>query len=467
MISIDILGKFVNCCIWGDRWEESMNLQTDNICKIYFKYLVPSLFSGLVMSIYSLVDMIVVGQYEGAAGTAALACVAPLWAFFCCLSTLFGNGGAVLFSRAKGEGRREESRTAFTISFLLLCSATAVVWFVIAVFDESLLRLLGADESLLPLALRYMKWLKLGIPLWPVGYFMGMFVRNDGSPALVGAATVCGGVLNVFGDIFLTFYCDMGIEGAAIATVAGQGVVFLIQLLHLFTRKNTIAFTRVTAFWRRGMEIASVGVPSFLCSVGMGFVVVLFNNQIMRYFGSNELAVYGVAGNLFTLIQTFSYGIGNAAQPIVAENMGAGKLERVRQTRTMGCCIAAGIGLGTMVVALLLPLQIVQLYMRASTEIQAAAPGILRRYFTCLLFVPFNVYATYYLQAVQRVKESLAVSLLHSFLLGAAFVYLFPAVFGGGAIWYVMLFAEMITAGVAVVLFWKRDIKRPSACQQG
>ncbi len=245
-----------------------MNLQTDHIRRIYFKYLIPSLFSGLVMSIYSLLDMIVVGQYEGAAGTATLACISPLWAFFCCLSTLFGNGGAVLFSNAKGEGREEESRAVFTVSFLMLCGAAAVVWFVIAMFDESLLRLFGADDTLLPLALRYMKWLKLGIPLWPVGYFLGMFVRNDGSPALVGAATICGGVFNIFGDYFLTFTCDMGIEGAAIATVAGQTMVFVIQLLHLFSKKNTIGFIKVSSFLKRGMGIASVGMSSFLCSVG-------------------------------------------------------------------------------------------------------------------------------------------------------------------------------------------------------
>lgn len=434
-----------------------MNLQTDNIRRIYFKYLVPSLFSGLVMSIYSLVDMIVVGQYEGSAGTAALACVSPLWAFFCCLSTLFGNGGAVLFSNAKGEGREKESRSAFTVSFLLICSITAVVWFVIAMFDEPLLRLFGADDTLLPLALRYMKWLKLGIPLWPIGYFLGMFVRNDGSPALVGVATICGGVLNIFGDFFLTFTCDMGIEGAAIATVVGQATVFLIQLRHFFSKKNTISFTRISSFWKQSVGIASIGVSSFLCSVGMGFLVVLFNNQIMRYFGSNELAIYGVAGNLFTLVQTFSYGIGNAAQPIVAENMGAGRPERVRKTRNLGCYVAAGIGAAAMVTALLIPSQIVRLYMRASAEIQTMAPGILRRYFTCLLFVPFNVYATYYLQAVQRVKESLTVSLLHSFLLGTVFLYLFPILFGGVSIWYVMFLAEMITAVIAAVMLRKKS----------
>lgn len=433
-----------------------MNLLTEDVRKLYMKYLLPSLFSGLVMSIYSLVDMIVVGQYEGAAGTAALACVSPLWPFFCCLSTLLGNGGAVLFSKAKGEDNRQESRMAFTVSFILICAISAMVWVVIAVFDEPLLRLFGADDTLLPLALRYMKWLKLGIPLWPLGYFLGMFIRNDGSPALVGVATICGGVFNIFGDFFLTFTCDMGIEGAAIATVTGQSIVFLIQLAHLFSKKNTIAFTRFSSFWKRGIKIASIGFSSFFCSVGMGIVVVLFNNQIVRYLGNNELAVYGVAGNLFTLVQTFSYGIGNAAQPIVAENMGAGNADRVRQTRNLGCYVAAGIGLAVMIIALLMPSQIVRLYMKPSAEILAVAPGILRRYFTCLLFLPFNVYATYYLQAIQRKKASLLVSLLQSVLLSAIFLYLFPVIFGSASIWYVMLFAELLTA-LVVILLLKKD----------
>lgn len=435
-----------------------MNLQTGNIRKLYFGYLFPSLFSGLVMSIYSLVDMIVVGQYEGPAGTAALGCVLPLWSFFCCLSTLVGNGGAVLFSNAKGAGDKQESREIFTISFLLICATTAAIWFVIAAFDEPLLRLFGADDTLLPLALRYTKWLKLGIPLWPMGYFLGMFVRNDGSPALVGIATVCGGVFNIFGDFFLTFTCDMEIEGAGIATVAGQSLVFLIQLLHLLRKKNTIGFARINSFasfWKRGVKMMSIGFSSFMGSVGSGVVVVLFNNQIMRYFGSNELAVYGVAGNLFTLVQTFSYGIGNAAQPIVAENMGAGKPERVRQTRNLGCYVAGVIGLAAIAVALLWPMQIVRLYMKPSAEILAIAPGILRRYFTCLLLLPFNVYATYYLQAVQRVKASLLVSLLQSVLLCTLFLYLFPVILGQGAIWYVMLFAQLITAVAAVWLMKK------------
>ena len=177
----------------------------------------------------------------------------------------------------------------------------------------------------------------------------------------------------------------------------------------------------------------------------------------MRYFGSNELAIYGVAGNLFTLVQTFSYGIGNAAQPIVAENMGAGRFDRVRQTRKFGCYVAVMIGLAAMAIAMLLPSQIVRLYMKPSEEILAAAPSVLRRYFTCLLLLPFNVYATYYLQAVQRVKASLLVSLLQSVILCTVFLYLFPMIFGRGSIWYVMLFTELVTAITAIMLMKRED----------
>ena len=433
-----------------------MDLKTADIRKAYFKYLFPSLFSGLVMSMYSLVDMVVVGQYEGSLGTAALACIAPFWAFFCCLSVLFGNGGAVLFSIAKGKGDQKDSCLAFTVSFILICIVTAMVWGAIFFFDEPLLRICGANDAIMPLALRYMKWLKLGIPLWPLGYFLAMFVRNDGSPTLVGIATACGGIFNIFGDFFLTFTCDLGMEGAAIATVGGQAIVFVIQLVHFFGPRNTVAFVKLRTLLSLSRSIISIGFSSFLCSVGMGVLVILFNNQIMRHLGSNELAVYGVASNLFTLLQTFSYGIGNAAQPIVGENLGAGQWRRGEQTKRLGSIVAFVIGGTAMLICLAFPTQIVCMYMKAAPEILAMAPSILRQYFICFLFIPFNVFTTYYLQAVKQVKASVLVSVLHGFLLSGSLAYIFPLLFGADSIWLVMPCAECITTLLALWLLHRK-----------
>lgn len=286
-----------------------------------------------------------------------------------------------------------------------------------------------------------------------------MFVRNDGSPLLAGAATIAGGVLNVFGDFFLTFTCDLGIEGAGIATVVGQSIAFLILLTHFISKKNTVSFTRMTDFWRKSKEITSIGFSSFICSVSMGFMMILFNNQIVAYFGNNELAIYGIAGNIFTLIQTFSYGIGNAAQPIVAESLGAKQTDQVKQVRKMGSITAIIIGCLVMLITMLIPMQIAKLYLGNSEQIIASTPFILRSYFTCLLFVPFNVFATYYLQAIRRVKESVCISVLRGFFLSGAFVYLFPSILGANAIWFAMLGAEMVTMLLAVWMFKIKNFK--------
>lgn len=212
----------------------------------------------------------------------------------------------------------------------------------------------------------------------------------------------------------------------------------------------------LAAFFKHGKEIIAIGFSSFICSLEVGFMIVLFNNQIMRWLGSDELAVYGVASNLFTLVQTFSYGIGNGAQPIVAENLGARQWGRIRETRNLGCITAAVIGGAAVSVSLLFPSKIIGFFMNPSNEAAAAAPSILRKYFLCLLFVPFNVFATYYLQSVKQIKKSVTLSILRCFLLSGLFVSIFPVIFGADSIWFVMVSAECITAVTAVFLITRK-----------
>lgn len=427
-----------------------MDILTGNVSKVYHRFLFPSLFSGLVTTIYVLVDMIVVGQYEGTVGAAAMACIAPFWPMFCCVSILFGLSGSVLFSKAKGEQNESEARQSFTAATVLLGVVTLVIWLSIIFFDEWYLRLFGADDSIVPLAMRYMKWLKWGVPLYPAGLFLGMFVRSDGSPGLAGGSVIVGGILNIVGDFVLTFTFDLGIEGAAIASVVGQLVADIILLSHFFKTRNTLRFGKVKEFARRTKEILALGFPPFIGDISMSFLVILFNNQVMRYFGPTELAIYGIGSNIFSTFQTFSYGIGNAAQPIMAQNLGAKKYDRVHKTAWLGIRTSLILSAALTAIMLLFPTQITRIYMSATEDVIAMAAPILRRYFICLLFMPLNVFATYCLQAVMKIRPTLVVSVLRGILLCGVLVYFMPAVFGAGSIWYVMLITEGVTAAVAV-----------------
>lgn len=436
-----------------------MDILTGKVSKIYHKFLFPSLFSGMVTSIYVLVDMIVVGQYEGAAGAAAMACIAPFWPMFCCLSILFGLSGSVFFSKAKGEQNEREARQAFTAATILLGVVMLIIWVSIILFDEWYLRLFGADDTIVPMAHRYMKWLKWGVPLYPAGLFLGMFVRSDGSPGLAGGSVIVGGVLNIIGDYVLVFPLNMGIEGAAIASIAGQLVADIILLTHFFRKRNTLAFAHVNDFGRRTKEILALGFPPFVGDISMCFLVVLFNNQVMRYYGATELAIYGICSNIFSTLQTFCYGIGNAAQPIMAQNLGAGQYDRVRKTAWLGIRTSLILAVALTAVMVLFPAQITRLYMDTTEDVVAMAVPVLRQFFVCLLFMPLNVFATYCLQAVMKICPTLVVSVLRGILLCGVLVYLLPAVLGAGSIWYVMLITEAITAVVAVWFMRKHLFK--------
>jgi len=443
-----------------------MDLRKGKISKLYFKFLWPCVFSGMVTSVYSLVDMIVVGQYEGALGTAALSCLQPIWTFFCCIGMLLGLGGSVLFSNARGRDEKAESDRIFTSSLIALSSIVLIVWLIIIFFDKQLLYLFGAtDETLMTLARRYMFWLKFGIPLYPFAIFLGFYIRADGNPRLGGLSVTVGGIFNIIADYVLTFPLDMGIEGAAIATVLGQFIGILILLSHFISRKNRIKLAKPINFIRGIFKQLAIGFPSFVSDISMGMIIIFFNNQIMHHFGTDELAVFGVAGSIFLAVQPFSYGIGNAMQPIIGENSGAKQFDRVLSTMKYGLYTSIIAGVCFFALCELIPLPLVKLYMDAPESVLAVAAPILRKYSVCFIFIPFNMAMTLYCQSIIKIKTSAILSILRGFVIILLFIYLIPAIFGANSLWFAQAATEIVIALLLAIFVSKynKEIKNKTA----
>lgn len=425
-----------------------MDLMQGKIKLLYFKYLSAAFGSSLISSIYSAVDMAMVGQYQGPEGTAALAVISPVWNIIYSLGLLMGIGGSVLFSTIRGETDNDNGRSNefFTAAFLGTCLLAALTWVAVGFFDRELLLLFGSNETLLPLGQQYVKPLKLFVPLFLFSQLLSAFLRNDGNPGLATKAVLFGGIFNVFGDYFFVFVLDQGIYGAGLATGIGCLLSVLVMLTHFFSKKCTLRLVWPRQLLHKLGKITTTGFSTFFIDVAMGILTVLFNRQILKHLGGNALSVYGIIINITTFVQCCAYSIGQASQPIFSTNFGAGQFERIRETLKYALCTAAVFGLIWVELCLLAPNMFVRLFMQPTEEILAIAPAIIRSYGLSFLLLPLNVFSTYYFQALLKPQTAFVVSVGRGAAVSGLLIYLLPTVLGANAIWFAMPITEAITA---------------------
>jgi putative MATE family efflux protein len=439
------------------KQEIAVNIVTGNIKKIYLHYLFAGFGSAIITSIYTTIDMVVSGQYEGPVGTAALSVISPMWSLFIGIGLLFGIGGAILMSVLRGEGDEKQSNEFFTVSLFSGIVISIVVTVFLSLFREDFLQFCGADIKILPYASRYAKWVIFAIPSFLIGTLLSVFIRNDGAPFLVTLAVITGGILNIFGDIFFVFTCDMGIEGAGLATMLGQSAALIILCTHFFGEKCKLRVLKPKCIASKLIQIVSMGFSPFIVDISFGFIVFCFNNQIMRYSNSAYLSVFGTIVSITVLIQSLFYGVGQAIQPIVSSNFGVKKFDRVRIVLRYSFITAFIMGVTFFTLIICFPDTILKVFMHPTREILTIGPRIIRIYSSAFLLMGMNIVASYYLQALKQSNNALIISLLRGFAIFLILVFLLPSAAGFNAIWLTMPLTELLTLFFVFKLFYKKE----------
>lgn len=425
-----------------------MDFLQEKVKTLYFKYLAAAFGSALISSIYSIVDMAMVGQYHGPDGSAALAVVAPVWNIIYSFGLLMGIGGSVIFSTIRGreQGQERKSNEYFTASVIGSVILAAVIWLLIIFFDRELLMMFGAQDNTLTLGLEYVAPIKYAIPLFLFNQMLAAYLRNDKNPALPTGAVLAGGIFNVFGDYFFVFTCDMGAYGAGLATAIGSAITFIVMMTHFFMKKNTLKLVKPAQLPRKLKEITVTGFSTFFIDVAMGILTILFNRQIMNYLGNDALAVYGVIVNISTLAQCCTYSVGQASQPIISTNFGAGRGDRIRRTLKYALGTAAVFSLFWTALSMAAPNLFIRIFMSPTPEVLEIAPGIMRCYCSSFILLPLNIFSTYYFQALMKPKAAFIVSVARGFVLSGILIYLLPAAAGADSIWFAMPITELAVA---------------------
>ena len=423
-----------------------MDLLEGKIKTLYFKYLSAAFGSALISCIYGVVDMAMVGQYQGPDGTAALAVIAPVWNIIYSLGLLRGIGGSVIFSTKRGgagngDGTENQYFTAAVIGSVIL---SVLAWLGVVIFERQILMFFGADETLLVLAQRYMQPIKYVFPLFLFNQMQAAFLRNDNDPGLATFGVLAGGIFNIFGDYFFVFTCDMGIYGAGLATAIGSAISFVVMLVHFIKPRNTLRLIKPDGLFYKLRKISVTGFSTFFIDVAMGILTVLFNRQIMKYLGSNALAIYGPIINISTFVQCCAYSVGQASQPIISMNFGAGNGSRIKQTLRLALITTAVFGVFWTALSMICPNLYIRIFMSPTPEILSIAPAIIRTYALSFLILPFNIFSTYYFQAIMQPKAAFIVSVARGLVISGALILILPVLAGADSLWLAMPIAELV-----------------------
>ena len=432
-----------------------MDLLKNDVKALFLRFLIPAISSAIAVATYSLVDTIAIGQGVGAEGTAACAVVLPIFSIANFIALLCGIGGCVLRSQAKGEGNEEKGNACFTSAVCMVALFTLIVWAVGNLVQDDFYTLCGADETLLPYAKEYGTWIFACLPSFVMTAFLGAFIRTDGSPKYVMCSTLIGGLVNIVGDWLFVFPFNMGMEGAAIATVLGSMTQALLLLGYILARRTSLKIVRPHHWMRAFRKIAVVGFGSGIGALSVIAVSFIANNQIMKYCGAPSLAVYGVLGTVSALFISIFSGIGQAAQPIVSENYGAGKHNRYWKAENFGMKTAVLLGTLFTMICVAFPIEVTGVFMKMTPEVEEVTPFILRVYALSFLPLAINTFVTYFLQSVTQAKMATLVSLSRGLVLNGAFLYLFPLLVGGNGVWWAIFFSELVTAFISILYLYR------------
>ncbi len=411
-------------------------LGTEKIGKLIAKFAIPCIISMLVNSLYNIVDQIFIGQGVGYLGNAATNVTFPLVTISMAFALLIGDGAAAYFSLKLG-AREPEKAARGAGTALTLLAAVGVFFFVFGlVFLQPLLKLFGATPENEQYAVDYASIILVGLPFSGLSIGLNSLIRADGSPRFAMVSMLSGAILNTILDPIFIFPLGMGVKGAAIATIIGQIVGFIISACYL-TRFKSVHFHKglFKPDFHVARTVVSFGVSSFITQMAVTVVVVVQNNSLTYYgalsqYGANiPLAALGIVMKVNQIVLSVMVGIAVGSQPIVGFNYGAKQFGRVRSTYRMSVMIACAFAAAATLAFQLVPQSIVNIFGQEDALYNEFAVKCFRIFLMFCVLNAFQTVSAIFFQAIGKPVKSALLSLSRQILFFVPAVLILPRIY--------------------------------------
>lgn len=404
--------------------ENNQYLGTEKVGKLLGRFAIPCIFSLIISCLYNIVDQIFVGNGIGYLGNAATGVIFPITVVGWGMSLFFGDGAAAHLSVALGRNETESIHRG--VGNATLCSfLSGVVIIAISYFcGDSLLLLIGATDANLVMAHEYGFIIYAMMPLAMTQNTLASIIRADGSPRYAMGAMLVGAVINIIGDPVAIFVLNMGIKGAAYATILGQFVSFLICAAYL-VKSKTFRISVGSFCWDFGLlkRIMALGTSSLLTQLSIVVITVINNILLVRYgaasvYGADiPLASFVVIMKLFQIVLNIAIGIAAGAQPIVGYNYGAGKYGRVKELLKLIIGWTVIVCLVCTVLFEAIPQVFIRMFGADGELYTQFAVSCLRIYLSLIMFTCVQKVCAIFLQSIGHAKAAAPLSVLRDIFL--------------------------------------------------
>ena len=394
---------------------------------------VPMTVEQLINILYNIVDRMYLGRLPGHLSLTGLGLCLPIISILMGFANLCGMGGAPLCSICRGRGENDEAEEIMGNSFSLLLLFGAALTVLCLMFRRPILYLFGASDVTFPYANDYLTIYILGTLFVMISLGMNPFINAQGFSRMGMITVAVGAVVNIVLDPIFIFLMDLGVKGAALATVISQACS-AVWVLKFLTGKKAILKLRMSALRlkaERVKRILSLGTSGFVMSMTNSLAQVLCNASLEAYSGDLYVGVMTVINSIREIITMPVQGITNGCQPVLGYNYGAGQYQRVRQGIRFTTVLTVGYSVAVWAVVMLLPEPLIRIFNNEPDLISVGIPAF-RIYFATFFFMSFQFIGQSVFVGLGRSKNAVFFSLLRKAFIVAPLTLILPAV-GFGA----------------------------------
>lgn len=455
---------FVSLQTMNGTHKNIKELEELDIRSLLWKYFLPAFTGVIVNALYNIVDRIFIGRGVDALALSGLSAVFPLMLIIFAFGMLVAIGANVRISINIGKKDYKKAEWVLGNAVTLGIIISALLTLFGYIYRYPLLRVFGAGEGAMPYALEYFEYILFANIFGTIGFILNNVCRAEGNPkTAMYSLFISAGTNTVLDPIFI-FGFDMGVKGAAIATIIAQFVLCIWVISHFFSKRSVLKlhFNNLRPNWKIVYYIVTIGFAPFSMQLAASAVQAVLNTQLIRYGGELAVGAMGIINSVAQLLVMSITALNIASQPIIGFNYGAQHLARVR--KTLITCIKAATLVATagFAVTQLFPGVIVRIFNTDNSELFELGKEGLRKFTILFPLVGFQIITGSYYQSIGKAGIAAFLSLLRQVIILIPILFILPDFTGLNGVWFANPLSDVISAAITAVFLIRALKQLPS-----